>query len=348
MPPPIIDSHIHLYPSSELTSLAWCTPDHPLAGQRSVSEYLAATAAAGSGGDEGSEGVALAGFVVVEADRKNDGSRDWAGPLGEVAWMRRLVTGQARAGEGHGPGDGRLCLGLVPWAPVPSGPAVLERYLAEAEAAAGPETWARVKGFRYLLQDKPDGTALDDGFVEGLRLLGRKGFVFEVTVDQHGRGKAQLEQAFEMINRAHEGVAEEDKVVFILDHLCKPDLSIINQNDPSYVAWRAAMFALSKCSKTYMKLSGCLSELPDKLKARSAEDIFSAIMPWLAVVVAAFGPSRIMFGSDWPVCTVGVGEDAWKKWHKIVAMVCDLAGLSEKDQEMLWSGTAKQVYKLEA
>lgn len=108
------------------------------------------------------------------------------------------------------------------------------------------------------------------------------------------------------------------------------------------------MFTLSKCKKTYMKLSGAFSELPESLKTRPAEDIFSAILPWLAVVVAAFGPSRIMFGSDWPVCTVGVGEDAWTKWHKIVEMVCDLAGLSEESKEMVWSGTAREAYKLDA
>lgn len=107
------------------------------------------------------------------------------------------------------------------------------------------------------------------------------------------------------------------------------------------------MFTLSKCRRTYMKLSGCFAELPDKLKERPAEDIVSAILPWLAVVVAAFGPSRIMFASDWPVCTVGVGSDAWKKWHRVVEMVCDLAGLSLEDQTMLWSGTAKKAYNLE-
>lgn len=107
------------------------------------------------------------------------------------------------------------------------------------------------------------------------------------------------------------------------------------------------MFTLSKCRRTYMKLSGCFAELPDRQKARPTGDIFGAILPWLAVVIAAFGPSRIMFGSDWPVCAVGVGEDAWKKWHKIVDMVCDLAGLSREDQIMIWSGTAKEAYKLE-
>jgi L-rhamnono-1,4-lactonase len=124
-------------------------------------------------------------------------------------------------------------------------------------------------------------------------------------------------------------------------------LTIVNQTDPSFIAWRTAMFTLSKCRRTYMKLSGCFAELPDSLKARSAEDIFSAILPWLAVVLAAFGPRRIMFGSDWPVCTVGVGDDAWRKWHKVVEMVCDLAGLRAEEEKELWSGTARRAYKID-
>lgn len=107
------------------------------------------------------------------------------------------------------------------------------------------------------------------------------------------------------------------------------------------------MFTLGKCRRTYMKLSGLFEEMSDSLKTQSAEQIFSAILPWLAVVIAAFGPERIMFGSNWPVCTVGVGEEAWKKWHKIVDMMCDMAGLSQEDQTMVWSGTAKKAYNLE-
>jgi L-rhamnono-1,4-lactonase len=97
-----------------------------------------------------------------------------------------------------------------------------------------------------------------------------------------------------------------------------------------------------------MKLSGCFAELPDALKKRPAMDIFEAIFPWLAVVVAAFGPSRIMFGSDWPVCTAGVGDDAWKKWHEVVTLVCDYAGLSEEGQRSLWAGTARKAYNIDA
>lgn len=203
---PIIDSHIHLYPQSELETHNWYDKDSPLAKQHSIQEYQAATGAPGN----------LQGFVFIEVDRKNQDAKDWTFPLQEISWLRRIVTGQPKEGEGHTAEDGRDCLGIVPWAPVVLGAEELEKYLAAAEEAAGADTWAKVKGFRYLLQDKPNGTALSDSFIEGLKLLGRKKFVFDLGVDQHKRGRVQLEEAVEMIDRAHDGVAEEDKVVFIL------------------------------------------------------------------------------------------------------------------------------------
>jgi L-rhamnono-1,4-lactonase len=213
MPPshPIIDSHIHLYPASELQTLAWCTPSHPLGSQKSISDYRKAT------GDK------VSGFVFLETDRKNADSQSWTDPLAEISWLRRIVTDSPREGEGHAAGDGKLCLGIVPWAPVNLGGGKVEEYLKQAEEVAGPETWRRVKGFRYLLQDKPDGTGLTSEFVEGLKVLGRKGFVFDLGVDQHRRGKRQLDEAVELVDRAHEGVPEEEKVVFILSEyrLCR-------------------------------------------------------------------------------------------------------------------------------
>jgi L-rhamnono-1,4-lactonase len=104
------------------------------------------------------------------------------------------------------------------------------------------------------------------------------------------------------------------------------------------------MFTLAKCSKTYMKLSGCFSEMPDGLKRRSAEEIFEGIYPWLAVVLAAFGPSRIMFGSDWPVCTVGLGDEAWVKWKNVVERTCWMATMSDEDRALIFGGTAKEAY----
>jgi L-rhamnono-1,4-lactonase len=206
---PIIDAHIHVFPGSELSTLAWYTPDGPLAKQHSLKEYKEAT----NGQAEG--------FIFLETDRKNDleaGVKDgsgWQYPLMEVSWLKRIVTGQPKDGEGHTADDASLCKAYIPWAPIPSGPAALEKYIESAKEAAG-DSWPKVRGFRYLLQDKPKGTGLTDDFIESLKLLGRKGLVFDLGIDQHRRGRSQLEEAVEIIERAHEGVQEDEKVVFII------------------------------------------------------------------------------------------------------------------------------------
>ncbi|PNY24412.1 L-rhamnono-gamma-lactonase [Tolypocladium capitatum] len=340
---PIIDSHIHLYPQSEVDSLFWYTPAHPLAGQHSLDEYKQATKSAPS----------LLGFVFVETDRKHDlaaGAADgsgWEQPLNEVRWARRIALGQPRDGEGHAADDAQLCLGIVPWAPLPSGPAVMERYLDEVKEVAG-EAWPKVKGFRYLLQDKPHGTMMEQDFIDSLKLLGRRGFVFEVAVDQHRRGKKQLDEVVAMVDRAHDGVPEDEKVTFILNHLCKPDLTIYNvTSDRSFTSWRTAMYALSKASRTYVKLSGGFPEMPDSLRAQPAAHIFQATLAWLGIVLATFGPSRIMFGSDWPVCTASeLGDDGWPKWREVVEKMCWMATLEDEDRAMIFGGTAKMAYGL--
>lgn len=111
----------------------------------------------------------------------------------------------------------------------------------------------------------------------------------------------------------------------------------------SFLIWRNAVGHLSRFSKTYIKLSGCFSELPKEFLNEDAEKIFEVLQPWLIVILTAFGPSRIMFGSDWPVCTIGF-PDAWEKWRWIVQRMCQLGNLCEGDETMLWSGTAIKAY----
>lgn len=99
--------------------------------------------------------------------------------------------------------------------------------------------------------------------------------------------------------------------------------------------------------------------MSDSLKNSTADAIFESISPWLAVVVAAFGPSRILFGSDWPVCTIGVemspsptvsAEDdnggAWDKWRKVVERLCYMSSFSEEEIRDIFFGTAKRAYNI--
>jgi L-rhamnono-1,4-lactonase len=111
---PVVDSHIHLYPKAELDTLAWCSPTNPLHSQHSLEEYTAATNSLPS----------LKGFIFVETDRKHDlklgadDGRGWEMPLMEVDWLKRIALGTPRDGEGHDEEHKRLCLAIVPWAPL--------------------------------------------------------------------------------------------------------------------------------------------------------------------------------------------------------------------------------------
>jgi len=364
---PIIDSHVHLYRAQDVETFKWWKPDLPLtSGAQFLPQYKRAVRSAPS----------LLGFIFVEADRKFDleaaENGGWDEPLHEVALMRRVALGQPEEGdEGLGPEDGKLCLALVPWAPVPSGPAVMEKWIERVKEEAG-EAWAKVKGFRYLVQDKPHGTMLEPEFIESLKLLGRKGFVFEVGVDARRRGKKQMDELVAMIDTAHEGVPEEEKVTFVINHLCKPDLTIYNiTSDPSFHNWRTAIYTLSKCPKTYMKLSGAFSEMPPALRIESPSHIFQSTLGWLGIVLATFGAERIMFGSDWPVCTIGEpeqeqeeegkkegeeeegeekegsrGRDTWTCWRDVVEKMCWMASLGDEERAMIFGGTAKKAYGL--
>lgn len=208
---PIIDSHIHLFPESELDTLAWNTPSNPLYKQQSLDEYTAATSSASS----------LEGFIFLETDRKNDlkrGEEDgsgWEMPLKEVSWLKRIALGRPLEGEGHTVEHAKLCKAIIPWAPVPSGEKALERYVKEVEKEAE-GSWGLVKGFRYLVQDKEKGTMLTEGFIEGLKWLGKNGFVFDLGVDLHSGGRWQLEEAIEMMEKAHEGDEDGEKVTVII------------------------------------------------------------------------------------------------------------------------------------
>jgi L-rhamnono-1,4-lactonase len=75
--------------------------------------------------------------------------------------------------------------------------------------------WKKVRGVRYLVQDKPPGTMLEQGFVDGLKWLGSKGFAFDLGVDARQGGLWQLREAVEMLGRVY-GDAEVTFVISML------------------------------------------------------------------------------------------------------------------------------------
>lgn len=217
----IVDSHIHLYPESHLPTLAWHKPGNSIGGQYSIDQYrLAARAVPIGAGKSDREPYSLRGFVYLEVDRKSsvdESNGGWKHVLEEVSFLARIINGEPVAGEGHKPEDSELCLGVVPWAPVPAGQETMQRYMALVREHMGTEkAWRKVRGVRYLLQDKQAGTGLRDGFVESLRWLGREKLVFDLGVDARQGGLHQLREAVELCRRVYDGVKDDEKVVIVI------------------------------------------------------------------------------------------------------------------------------------
>lgn len=219
---PIVDSHIHLFPASHLPTLAWYKPGTPLASQHSIDEYRRATSSPTSARNTSS--TYLRGFIFIETDRissvAEEGPADlpgWKHALDEVSFLTRIALGQPVLGEGHKPVDRDLCLGIVPWAPIPGGPEVLKGYMEEVKRRTRTdEVWRKIRGVRYLVQDKPAGVMLQPEFVENLRWLGREKLVFDLGVDARQGGLGQLREAVEMAKLVYRGEDAEDGEVTIV------------------------------------------------------------------------------------------------------------------------------------
>ncbi|EXJ92057.1 hypothetical protein A1O3_00607 [Capronia epimyces CBS 606.96] len=341
---PIIDSHIHLYAAGHIASLNWTaglSQNHPLNRQCSTQEYRAATQNRSN----------LLGFVFLETDRKS-GLKDteWQDVLDEVDFLMRIARGTPRDGEDHRPEDSKLVLGVAPWAPVPAGEKVLAQFVQEVQQHCG-DRWDLIKGFRYLVQDKPAGVMLQPQFIEGLQWLGRKGLAFDLGVDARMGGLHQLQEACEMMERVYVG---DNDVKIIINHLCKPNLRLTASEaasgNPDFTKWKEYIYQMASHKSAYMKLSGFFSELPkqDETQPTAISTLVEQTRPWVDAVFKSFGPGRTMFGSDWPVCNAGGPgvQASWGHWHSLVAAILDDQGLTPEQKAQVWSGTAIEAYNI--
>lgn len=221
---PIVDSHIHLFPASHLPSLTWYTPSSPLGSQHSVAEYRSANSSSYQSTSEPPKDSSrrppthLRGFIFLETDRISSlSSSNWQNALDEVSFLSRIVRGEPVEGEGHIPEDSSLCLGIVPWAPVPAGPEALKEYMALVrERVQTPEVWNKIRGVRYLMQDKPAGTMLGENFIKGLKWLGKEGLTFDLGVDARQGGLEQLREAVEMMKKVYSENSEGEGIRMII------------------------------------------------------------------------------------------------------------------------------------
>jgi len=202
--------------------------------------------------------------------------------------------------------------GVVGWAPI---------------AAADFETLLNVfavepklVGLRHVVQAEPDGFLDCADFNRGIRIMRGKGLVYDVLIVER-----QLEEAIRFVDR-------HPQQVFVLDHAAKPKIAH-GEIEP----WRGRMRELSKRVNVVCKISGMVTE--DSWLRWSIE----SLRPYLDVVVEAFGPERLMAGSDWPVCLVATEYERW--WHVLRDYFADY---SEAEQAQIFGGTAMRTYGLKS
>lgn len=176
-----------------------------------------------------------------------------------------------------------------------------------------------VVGVRRNIQGEPDGFAR--GLVSGIDAVTRAGLTFDLCVTAD-----QLWQVADLLDEV------DPTGRFVLDHLGKPPVGVVS----TFSDWQVQVERLAEHPTMMCKLSGLLTEV------RDGEPTASTFAPYLETAVEAFGPERVMFGSDWPVCTLAGGD--YGDWVEIVA---DVLGPDRDLQRAVFAANAVAFYGLD-
>ncbi|MBK3563617.1 MULTISPECIES: amidohydrolase [unclassified Streptomyces] len=176
-----------------------------------------------------------------------------------------------------------------------------------------------LKGIRHQVQGEPDPNWLLRPEVRrGLAAVADAGLVYDLLVLPH-QFPASVQAA-----------ASLPQLTFVLDHLGKPPVAS-GRLEP----WETALRSLAALPNTHCKLSGLVTEAD--WKTWSTQDL----RPYTDVALDAFGPDRLMFGTDWPVCTLAA------TYGEVAAATGELTdGLSAAERAEVFEGTATRVYGL--
>ena len=177
----------------------------------------------------------------------------------------------------------------------------------------------RLAGVRHLVQDEPDPAWLDRPEVRrGLRAVGQAGLVYDLVIRP-----PQLPAALRL-------TADLDQVRFVLDHAAKPLIS-----GGVLEPWATMIGELAARPNVACKVSGLVTEAG----AGWQREQFA---PYVDVLLGSFGPGRLLFGSDWPVCLLAA------TYAEVLDLARDLMSphLSRSELDAFWAANARAVYGL--
>ena len=179
----------------------------------------------------------------------------------------------------------------------------------------------KLRGFRHIVQGEADDQFLvGREFTRGISLLRDFGFTYDILIYPK-----QLPAAIELASRFPEQP-------FVVDHLAKP---LIKEGGRE--PWTSYMRAIAQNKNVYCKASGLVTEAdwldwkPDDMR------------PYLDVVLDAFGPERLMFGSDWPVCLLAA---SYRQVKELLGSYVE--GHAPQQKENIFGGNAIRFYGLKA
>jgi len=202
--------------------------------------------------------------------------------------------------------------GVVGWVPLAQDGAaiqpLLERY----------RTHRTFRGVRHVLQEEADSYLNLDGFNAALQCVAACDLTYDLLIRAR-----QLPAVLAWIDR-HPGLR------IVLDHIAKP----VVQGPPA-AEWQRQLRELGKRPNVFCKFSGVVTEAPG---GKWSPEL---VRPYFDVALEAFGPQRLMFGSDWPVCLVAASYAAW---HATVAQC--VQPLAPDEQAAIWGGTALRAYRI--
>jgi L-fuconolactonase len=202
-----------------------------------------------------------------------------------------------------------LIRGAVGWVPLTEGARVkqtLERL------AANP----KLRAVRHVVQDEVDPRfILRSDFNEGVSALGEFRLRYDILIFER-----HLPAAIEFVDR-------HPNQPFILDHISKPRIK-----ERILSPWDRNIRELAKRQNVCCKLSGMVTEADPRWTPQM-------LQPYIDVVLEAFGPQRLMYGSDWPVMLLA---SDYARWYRTVTVA--IGKLSKAEQERIMGGTAAEKY----
>ncbi|MFD7998932.1 amidohydrolase family protein [Streptomyces mirabilis] len=207
-----------------------------------------------------------------------------------------------------------LIAGVVGWTDL-TRPDVADELARLRELPGG----RHLKGIRHQVQGEPDPEwLLRPDVRDGLATVAEAGLVYDLVVLPH------------QLPACVRAAAGHPGLTFVLDHLGKPPIAT-----GALRPWATAVRALAALPNTVCKLSGMVTE------ADHAKWTVDGLRPYADTVLDAFGPGRLMFGSDWPVCTLAAS------YGQVVDAAEELTGgLGAEERAEVFGGTATRVYRL--